>query len=30
LPKPELPFSRGGVESHFEHGTDLGLRPHSK
>jgi len=30
LPKPELPFSREGVESHFEHGTDLGLRPRSK
>jgi hypothetical protein len=24
LPQPELPFSRGGVESHFEHGTDFG------
>jgi hypothetical protein len=30
LPEPEFPFSREGVESHFEHGTDLGLRPHSK
>jgi hypothetical protein len=27
LPTPELPFSREGVESHFEHGTDLGLMP---
>ena len=30
LPKPEFPFSREGVESHFEHGTDLGLRRPSK
>jgi hypothetical protein len=30
LPKPEFPFSREGVESHFQHGTDLGLRPDSK
>jgi hypothetical protein len=27
LPRPELPFRRAGVESHFEHGTDFGLRP---
>ena len=27
LPQPEHPFSREGVESHFEHGTDFGLRP---
>jgi len=26
LPKPEHPFSREGVESHFEHGTDFGIR----
>jgi hypothetical protein len=26
LPQPERPFSREGVESHFEHGTDFGLR----
>jgi hypothetical protein len=30
LPKPELPFSHEGVESHFEHETDLGLHSHSK
>jgi hypothetical protein len=30
LPQPELPFSREGVESHFEHGTDFGLRPRAK
>lgn len=23
LPQPELPFSREGAESHFEHGTDF-------
>jgi hypothetical protein len=26
LPQPEYPFSREGVERHFEHGTDFGLR----
>jgi hypothetical protein len=30
LPQPEHPFSREGVESHFEHGDDFGLRPHAK
>ena len=30
LPEPELPFSREGVESHFERGTDFGLRPRSR
>jgi hypothetical protein len=30
LPQPELPFSREGAESHFEHGTDFGLRPRAK
>ena len=30
LPQPEHPFSRKGVESHFEHGTDFGLRPRAK
>ena len=30
LPHPEYPFSREGVESHFEHGTDFGLRLRSK
>ena len=30
LPQPELPFSREGVESHFEHGADFGLRPRAK
>jgi hypothetical protein len=30
LPQPEHPFSREGVESHFEHGTDFGVRPRSK
>ncbi len=30
LPKPELPFNREGIESHFEHGTDLKLRPRAK
>jgi hypothetical protein len=29
LAKPELPFSREGVESHFKHGIDLGLCPSS-
>jgi hypothetical protein len=27
LPQPEHPFSRDGVESHFEHGTDVGVQP---
>lgn len=27
LPKPKRPFSREGVESHFEHGIDFGVRP---
>jgi len=27
---PEPPFSREGVESHFGHGTDFGLRPRAK
>ena len=27
LPQAEHPFSREGVERHFEHGTDFGLRP---
>jgi hypothetical protein len=26
LPRPEHPFSREGTESHFQHGTDFGLR----
>ena len=30
LPQPEHPFRREGVESHFEHGTDFGLRSKSK
>jgi hypothetical protein len=30
LPQPEDPFSREGVESHFEHGTNFGVRPRSK
>ena len=30
LSHPEHPFSREGVESHFEHGTDFGLRPGPK
>lgn len=30
LPQPEYPFSREGVESHFEHGTDFGLRLRAK
>jgi hypothetical protein len=30
LLQPELPFSREGVESHFEHGTDFGLRSRAK
>lgn len=29
LPQPEHPFSREGVESHFEHGTDF-VRPRAK
>ena len=29
LPQPEHPFSREGVESHFEYGTDFRLRPRS-
>jgi hypothetical protein len=27
LPQREHPFSREGVERHFEHGTDFGSRP---
>jgi hypothetical protein len=27
LPQAEHPFSRKGVESHFEHGAEFGLRP---
>ena len=27
LAQPLQPFSREGVESHFEHGTDFGLPP---
>lgn len=27
LPQPEWPFSREGVENHFKHETDFGLRP---
>ena len=27
LPQPERPFSREGVESHFEHGIDFGMQP---
>jgi hypothetical protein len=27
LPEPEHPFSRTGVERHFAHGTDFGVRP---
>lgn len=27
LPQPERPFSREGVENHFKHETDFGLRP---
>jgi len=30
LPQPELPFSREGVESHFERGTNFGVWPGSK
>jgi hypothetical protein len=30
LPQPEHPFSREVVESHFEHGTDFGIRPRAK
>jgi hypothetical protein len=30
LSQPEHPFSREGVESHFEHGADFGLRPRAK
>ena len=30
LAKPALPFSREGVESHFEQGIDFGLPPSSK
>ena len=30
LPQTEHPFSREGVESHFEHGTNFGVRPRSK
>jgi len=30
LPKPEFPFSREVVESHFKQGTDLGLPPYPK
>jgi hypothetical protein len=30
LPQPELPFSHERVESHFERGTDFGLRPRPK
>ncbi len=30
LPPPEHPFSREAAESHFEHGTDFGLRPSAK
>jgi hypothetical protein len=30
LPQPEHPFSREGVEGHFEHGTDFGVRPRPK
>ena len=30
LLQPEHAFSREGVESHFEHGTDFGLRPRAK
>jgi hypothetical protein len=30
LPQSERPFSHEGVESHFEHGTDFGVRPRSK
>jgi hypothetical protein len=30
LPEPEHPFSRAGIENHFEHGMDFGLRPRGK
>jgi hypothetical protein len=30
LPRPEHPFSREGVESHFEHGSDFGVRARVK
>ena len=30
LPQPEHPFSREGVERHFEHGTDFGVRPRAQ
>jgi hypothetical protein len=30
LTHPEYPFSRKGVESHFEQGTDFGLRLRAK
>lgn len=30
LPRPEHPFSREGVESHFEHETGFGLRPRAR
>jgi hypothetical protein len=30
LPKAEHPFSREGVERHFDHGTDFGSRPRAK
>jgi hypothetical protein len=30
LSQPEHPFSREGVESHFERGADFGLRPRAK
>jgi hypothetical protein len=30
LPQPEDPFSREGVERHFQHGTDFGLRPRER
>ena len=29
LPKPERPFSRERVESHFKRETDVGLSPHA-
>jgi hypothetical protein len=30
LPQPELPFSREVTESHFQRGTDFGLRTSAK
>ena len=30
LPQQEYPYSREGVQGHFEHGTDFGLRPLAK